>query len=278
MPILPAFAKLDYYVFLNGQITDKWESLVDPEDFFDDMNIDVHGIDEDTVADVPTFPDIGPFLSEKLAGEIVVSHTHFDRIAINAVFAKYEIALPEITWIDTARVVRRTWVDLSQRGYGLSNVAKRLGIQFQHHNAVEDARAAGEILMRAIGESGLSLEEWLIRARQPIRPSKRSWKPEPTTREGNPEGPLYGEVAVFTGALSLPRHEAADVAARAGCEVGNSVTKDTTLLIVGDQDVKKLAGHEKSSKHRKAEQLIAKGQPIRILRETDFLSLVAITE
>ena len=216
---------------------------MDPEDFFDDMNIDVHGIDEDAVADAPTFSDIGPFLSEQLGGEIVVSHTHFDRVAINAVFAKYEIALPEITWLDTARVVRRTWLDLSQRGYGLSNVAKKLGIQFQHHNAVEDARAAGEILMRAIGESGLSLEEWLVRARQPIRASERTWKPEPTAREGNPDGPLYGEVAVFTGTLSVPRHEAADVAARAGCEVADSVTKNTTLLIVGDQDVKKLAGH-----------------------------------
>jgi DNA polymerase III subunit epsilon len=275
---LASICQIGFVRFLNSQIAEKWESLVDPEDFFDGMNIDVHGIDEDAVADAPTFSDIGLFLSEQLAGKIVVSHTHFDRIAINGVFAKYEIALPEITWLDTARVVRRTWLDLSQRGYGLSNVAKRLGIQFQHHNAVEDARAAGEILIHAIGESGLSLEEWLVRARQPIRPIKRSWKSEPIARDGNPEGPLSGEVAAFTGALSLPRHDAADVAARAGCEVADSVTKNTTLLIVGDQDVKKLAGHEKSSKHRKAEQLIAKGQPIRILRETDFLSLVAITE
>ena len=46
-----------------------------------------------------------------------------------------------------------------------------------------------------------------------------------------------------------------------------------TLLLVGDQDVQRLAGHEKSSKHRKAEQLIQTGQPIRILRETDFREL-----
>lgn len=36
-----------------------------------------------------------------------------------------------------------------------------------------------------------------------------------------------------------------------------------------------LNGHEKSNKHRKAEELIAKGKPIRILTETDFLSMVA---
>jgi DNA polymerase-3 subunit epsilon len=43
--------------------------------------------------------------------------------------------------------------------------------------------------------------------------------------------------------------------------------------VVGDQDVTRLAGHSKSSKHRKAEELIAKGVPIRILRESDFEEL-----
>ena len=52
-----------------------------------------------------------------------------------------------------------------------------------------------------------------------------------------------------------------------------NVNKKTTLLVVGDQDVKKLAGHKKSNKHRRAEDLISKGQDIRILRESDFKEL-----
>ncbi len=74
----------------------------------------------------------------------------------------------------------------------------------------------------------------------------------------------------------MPRYQAADLAALAGCEVDPGVTKDTTPLIVGDQDIVRLApGHTKSKKHLKAETLIAKGQPIRILRETDFIRLLA---
>ncbi len=93
--------------------------------------------------------------------------------------------------------------------------------------------------------------------------------------EGNSDGPLAGEVAVSTGALSIPRRLAANLAARAGCQVDSGVTKDTTLLIVGDLDVGKLApGQSKSSKQLKAEALIAKGQFIRILRESDFLEIV----
>jgi DNA polymerase-3 subunit epsilon len=55
----------------------------------------------------------------------------------------------------------------------------------------------------------------------------------------------------------------------------NSVSKKTTLLVVGDQDARRLAGQEKSSKHRKAEELVKRGEPIRIITETDFQQLVA---
>ena len=72
----------------------------------------------------------------------------------------------------------------------------------------------------------------------------------------------------------MRRREAADAAAQAGCEVISGVTKKTTLLVVGDQDITKLNGKSKSTKHLKAENLILKGSKIRILRESDFISLV----
>ena len=73
----------------------------------------------------------------------------------------------------------------------------------------------------------------------------------------------------------MRRCEAADLAAAIGCEVAANVTKETTLLVVGDQDIRKLAGHEKSSKHRK-EKLIEKRVSIRILKESDFKELARV--
>jgi DNA polymerase-3 subunit epsilon len=81
---------------------------------------------------------------------------------------------------------------------------------------------------------------------------------------------------VFKGALELPRRKAADLAATAGCKVDSGVTKKTSLLVVGDQDARKLVGHQKSSKHRKAEALMEKGQPMLILRETDFKKIISL--
>jgi DNA polymerase-3 subunit epsilon len=93
-------------------------------------------------------------------------------------------------------------------------------------------------------------------------------------REGNPEGALYGEVIVFTGMIGIPHWKAEAIAAEIGCRVSSEVTKKTTLLVEGRQDIRKLAGHEKSAKRRRAEELIEQGMPIKILNEAQFETLV----
>ena len=256
--------------FRRGVLAAEWKSYIDPEDYFDPVNVSIHGITEETVLGQPTLPDLVGEVTEQLERDVAVSHTHFDRIAIQQSFARYELTLPGCTWLDSARVARRTWSHCMERGYGLQNLCQFIGYEFNAHDALEDAKAAGYVILAAIRETGLSVSDWLIRVEGPIDFNTSG---KPLTRHGNPDGPLFGEVLVFTGSLEIPRREAADLAASVGCEVAKGVTKQTTLLVVGDQDVRRLAGHDKSSKHRKAEALIAAGHPIRILRETDFRQL-----
>jgi DNA polymerase-3 subunit epsilon len=272
-PDLASICQIGAVTFQDYAVDETWQSLINPEDYFAGINVMIHGIDEEMVQDAPTFPRVYDLLKKLIARQIVVCHTAFDRVALKRVIEKYHLPQIDCFWLDTAKVVRRAWSQFSWKGYGLKNVAKKLGIKHNHHIAVEDARAAGEILLQAITETDLSLEEWLVRVERPIDLSYEGT----ISRKGKPDGPLAGEVVVFTGALSMPRREAADLAARVGCEVAVSVRKDTTLLVAGDQDIRRLVGHQKSSKHRKAEDLIAKGQPIRIVGETDFLRLVKVT-
>jgi len=272
-PDLSSICQIGVVQFHNGAIARRWKTFVNPEGYFDPANVSVHGITEADVAHAPTFSAVAGELHGYLTASIVCHHTAFDRTSVLSAHARHSIPLPEVRWLDTARVVRRAWPDRSRSGYGLRPVAEMLGITFTHHDAEEDARVAGEILLHAITLSGLSAAEWLACASRPISSHSPGYT-ESHAREGNPEGPLHGENVVFTGAVSLSRRQAADMAAEAGCDVGNSVTKSTTLLVVGDQDIARLAGHTKSAKHRKAEELIAKKQPIRILRETDFLALI----
>lgn len=259
--------------YVNGGLLEEWASLINPEDFFDFINIEIHGINEETVQGAPIFPEVFDKLKYFMEGAICVCHTHFDRVSIGKAFQKYDIKPLNITWLDSARVARRTWAEFAWSGYSLANICRKIGYQFKHHDALEDAKASGQVLLAAINESKLDLKSWEMRVNQPIDLANSS-SSSAITRVGNPEGDLYGEVVVFTGALEIPRKDAADLASKAGCNVEPNVTKETTLLVVGDLDIKKLGGKEKSSKYVKAERLIARGQNIRIVKESDFKTLV----
>lgn len=276
-PDMASICQIGLARYKDGSLTEEWKSYIDPQDYFDGINISIHGIDESTVRGSPVFAEVSQQLYGFLDNSIAVCHTHFDRVAIQQALEKHHIHNPICVWLDSARVARRAWKEFAWGGYGLHNICATLGYEFKHHDALEDAKAAGHILLAAMARSGLGIEEWIKRVKQPIDPEQAS-SGAAIRRDGNPEGPLFGEVLVFTGALEIPRREAADMAVRIGCRVGSGVNKETTLLVVGDQDIKRLAGHEKSSKHRKAEKLIVEGHPIRILRESDFKELSALPE
>lgn len=58
-------------------------SLIDPDDFFDPVNISIDGITEGGVRDAPTFRDASSDIDRFLRGQVVVTHTHFDGVAIH---------------------------------------------------------------------------------------------------------------------------------------------------------------------------------------------------
>ena len=265
----------------NGSIVDVWSTLVNPEDWFDGWNVEIHGITEEMVSDAPTFPQIRNKLYRRMADLIVVSHTPFDRGAIERAAEKYGFSPPRSTWLDSARIVRRAWPDRYGRaGYGLGNVAGDLGIDFRHHDALEDARAATEIVLRACEATGLDIDGWMKRVKQPIFPSVKRRKTHTyKIPDANYEGALCGEHIVFTGALIVPRRDAEEWAAEMGCQVHRGVSRKTTMLVVGVQEKERLGeGCDKSTKHRKVEDLIAQGQSIQILSEKDFLCIIGKTD
>lgn len=275
-PDMASICQIGMAKFSDGELVEEWVSLVDPEDDFYGKHISVHGIEPHAVAGQPKFPQVFEQLRAFLSGSIAVSHTPFDRLAIHRAAEKYSLPPIDTNWLDSSRVVRRTWSDLAQKGYGLSNVCTRIGYEFKnHHDALADAKAAGHVLLAALKESQQDLEAWMQRVSLPVSPRTASSKALETLA-GNPEGGLYGEVLVITGTLEGGKANAAKLAAEAGCNVKGGVTKQTTILVVGDQDLSRLAGKEKSEKHLRAEKLIADGFNIRIIQESDFIELVSL--
>lgn len=236
------------------------------------MNIAIHGIEPEHVVSAPKFPDVYEQLRDRLAGNFVISHGWFDRGCMSQVLNKYKLPDFDKKWLDATRIVRRALPQFARRGYGLQNVAAYYGLTTNAHDALNDAQTCGTIVLNILRETETVLDDWLKLIQLPLTRHSSS----PIAKEklkANPEGAHYGESIVFTGILSLSRTLAQQIAANAGFEVQSGMSKKTDYLVCGFQELDKLAGHELSSKERKARDLVAKGHRIRLLNEADFLQI-----
>ncbi|QHP74161.1 hypothetical protein EI171_12510 [Bradyrhizobium sp. LCT2] len=110
-----------------------------------------------------------PQLASRLNGAVVVSHTLFDRAAMRQASARHRLTDVSCRWLDTTRVAQRAWAQFARAGYGLGDLTREFGITFSYHHAAEDARATGMILLKAMEETGLSIDDWITRC-QPLTP------------------------------------------------------------------------------------------------------------
>ena len=147
----------------NGVIRDRMSILVNPEERFNLFNVRLHGIDDEAVKDCPAFPRIYAELYRRIAGVTLVSHTGFDRLALERAAEKYGLEPLPVIWLDSAMVARRAWPRKYRSHWGLSKIAGNLGISFRHHDAADDARAAAEIVLYACERTGLDIEGWVER-------------------------------------------------------------------------------------------------------------------
>ena len=269
-PDITSICQIGIAIYEQEKLVDTWETKVNPESYFRDINISIHGITPDDVITAPKRHEIIKDIERFLHGSNVASYGAFDRSSINQAYPDQF----QINWLDVTTVVRRTYENLTKKGYGLGNVCSLLDIDLiNHHNALADAIAAGEVLIRTAKDSGLSINDWFAGKSIP----KRNRINIQELSEPNENGNLFGEVIAFTGSLSVSRSYAEGLALKAGCTVGSGVTKKTTLLVVGTQDLSKIKGSTESAKELKAKQLIASGQDIKILFEDDFFKLIEKT-
>ncbi|MHA3104681.1 exonuclease domain-containing protein [Acinetobacter sp. ANC 3791] len=264
-------------VFENGQLKEKWGTYVNPKSHFDWMNIEIHGITSNMVKDAPTISELHSTLSKYFNNNTVVTYTAFDRSAISRNNLDFDC-----DWLDAAMVVRRTWEKVAYSGYGLANVcAMNDVIMDNHHDAVSDAVAAGNILVKAMQHHGINIDgaKKLVGKKIVSLIAKGQLSDKPKADEiiiegGNPDGNWYGDILCFTGELSIPRVQASIIASQYGFNVKNSVTKKTTFLVKGFQDPSKLNGKNLSSKEEKALDAIKAGQDMIIIGENEFFELI----
>ncbi|HEX7858071.1 MAG TPA: exonuclease domain-containing protein [Sphingobium sp.] len=238
--------------FRAGQEVFAYETLVDPCDEFFSFNMAIHGITADHVAGQPTFGDIHDIVASHIGGRITVAHSYFDKGALAAACRVSNREAIETTWLDSVGVAKRAWPQLPS--HRLNVLARFLGIEHRHHDALSDARAAGMVILKAIDHTGIDLKGWMTKpGKSPVA------APKPAAA-----GPLKGERVAIVGE---PRNgRLAHFIAQAGGRVVGSVGSTTTLLVISaSQPYGRWVSA--SPEHRKAQALIDAGKPLLILAE-----------
>ena len=170
--------------FADGKMVDGWESLINPQDSFAGINISIHGIRPEAVRHAPTWAEACGMVRDLLTGSAVASHTDFDRGALNGACLRAEIETVGYgKWIDTCWLARSAWPNLPN--HKLTSLARHFGITYRAHDALEDARVAGEILALAMNERRVSIAELLATSRPHI-----TGFPKPPVVRATPAGSL----------------------------------------------------------------------------------------
>lgn len=111
----------------------------------------LHGIAWEDVHDQPHWAGLWPELAPWFEGaDFLAAHNApFDRGVLQATCAGHGLAAPGTPFLDTVQVARKVWKIFPTK---LNLVCGKLGISLNHHEALSDARACAEILIRARAE------------------------------------------------------------------------------------------------------------------------------
>jgi len=261
-----------------GEILDQFQTFSSPEydydedDGWDDKNdndysvieeinfgsykldpfiVNLTGITDKMLIDAPSNQDaVDAFFNFAEDLTIWAYNAGFDSKFLNKHTAKQK------SLRDILAIAKRAFPNLNN--YKLATVAEHLDISIDGaHRAIADCLMSKEVLIQ-----GLKLQD-----NNHIHIDGFKASDYIPSQNGN----FYGKTIVFTG---IDKDKAAEHASKLGFEVKAGVSKKTNYLVVGVQNLNILADHDKSLKHRKAEELISKGLDIKIITESDFYDLI----
>lgn len=255
----------------NGKIIDSFESLANPMCEIDEFITELTGITNEQLEQAPLLNDIFPTALDFIGNSIVIGHNiNFD---INFLYDKSEELLDkpfQNNYIDTMRLSRNLFPNFNH--HRLIDLVERFGISDSVcHRAFSDA------------SDTLKCYEYMknFAAENSVQFLRDKYKYVSAKDIGKEDGfedttsPLWGKCAVFTGKLEkMSRKEAMQTVVNIGGICADSVTKETNFLVLGNLDYCSSIKDGKSSKHKKAEDLILKGYDVCILSENIFYEIV----
>lgn len=136
------------------KLVDTWYRLIRPQSLdFDPRCVKVNQIRPEDVEQAPEFPFFWKDIADRLEGATVFAHNApFDMGVLAATLDMYDLPDLHFFYGDTVKISRILWKQMAN--HKLNTVAGLLGFDFQHHQAMEDAKACEFIVRKAIEATG----------------------------------------------------------------------------------------------------------------------------
>lgn len=131
----------------NGEITETYNQLINPERMLPEKIIEITGITDAMLADKPKIDEVLPGFLEFCGDSLLVGqNTDFDVGFIRHNAHKLGFKFDPI-YLDTLPMARALFVDMGK--FSLDKIARKLDIPaFNHHRASDDAKATAQIFIK----------------------------------------------------------------------------------------------------------------------------------
>lgn len=261
--------------FVNGLETEKFSTLVKPIQEIDDFITKLTGITNEMVKNAPSIESAILDFYNFIKDDILVGYNiNFDINFIYDNLLKYNNLFLRNNFVDVYRIVRYNLKELDS--HRLKYVAKYYNLPKQSHRALDDCYLCNAIFKNIVTSIDFNKFKSLFNSKGKKKINSLKVKNIVSeTNEFDENHVLYNKKCCITGKLErLTRKQAAQIIANFGGINQDLVTKETEFLIMGNNDFCPTLKDGKSSKQKKAENLILKGQEIQIIPEDVFYQLI----
>lgn len=257
-------------------ITDTYSTLIKPLNPVDEFITELTGITNEMLEDQPSIEDVAINILEFLGDDILLGHNvHFD---INFLYDKFEDVLNinlKNDFVDLLRFSRRIFTDF--KNHWLVTIARELKVpQSVWHRAEADCNttiACFEKCRKHVQENNIEIDA--LFGKRNNNHKLRASMIVSKTDEYDIDHPLYGKTCVFTGVLEkMLRRDAMQNVVNLGGRCKDTVTNDTDILVLGNNEYCSTIKDGKSNKQKRAEGLILRGHDLKIIPEDVFYDLL----
>lgn len=280
----------------HGEVVFSRMVLVNPNAPFSQMNVDLHGISEETVKNAPTFPAVWSEYERYFRHYPVVMHNcSFDTGVLAKDAKRWGINLPPMDVYCTMRLYQHNFPEYGH--FSLDALSERFGVSLSHHQCDSDSLATAKLMLRLLDDENTCIFSSSAYCYVPKdndeteRPVKEQISAHrtaifmqggsgdtvtPSLDYSNEPIQFPYRVFAITGQIEgYSRKEITDRIQGKGGTVVSNVSRRVHFLVVGAEDREVVGADGKSRKIMEAERLISERHYIHIIEASRLLAALA---